>query len=420
MTIRNKEITLLSKVLIIGGGAAGMMAGIAAAENGGDVWIFEKNEKLGKKLFITGKGRCNLTNACTDETFFASVLTNPKFLFSAYHNFNREDVMTFFENAGVALKTERGNRVFPVSDHSSDIIRALEKTLKRAGARICLNKTVQEIRTRNGRFSSISLADGTEVFGDSCVIATGGLSYPVTGSTGDGYRFAESIGHTIIDTRPSLVSLLAEEPWVSDLMGLSLRNVKTSFYINGRQIHEEQGEMLFTRYGVSGPLILTASAVIGKYLPERKPLLLIDLKPALELPVLDKRLLREFEANRNKQFHNAVTSLFPAKLTPVIISLSKIAPERPVNSITKEERLEFAKLVKAFPLTIKALGGYNEAVITSGGVKISEVNPKTMESKKAPGVYFAGEVLDLDALTGGFNLQIAWSTAKAAGSSQYE
>lgn len=407
----------MSKVLIVGGGAAGMFASIFAARNGNEVHVFEKNEKLGKKLFITGKGRCNITNAGDMENLFENVVSNRKFLYSSFYSYTNEDVILFFETLGVPTKIERGNRVFPVSDHSSDVIGALSGEMKRAGVKVHLYTKVSKILTENGRFSGLEFADGACVQGDACVIATGGFSYQTTGSNGDGYRFAEELGHTVTDIYPSLVPLAIEEEFVKELQGLSLKNVEAAIYEGKKKLYQDFGEMLFTHYGVSGPLILSGSSHIAKKAGEKKLKLVIDLKPALTEEQLDQRVLRDFEQNINKQFKNAVTRLFPAKLIPVMIERSKIDPEKKVHDISREERQNFVKLMKHFEMTILGLRGYNEAIITKGGVKVKEVDPGTMESKLVPGVYFAGEVLDLDALTGGYNLQIAWSTAYAAGSS---
>ena len=407
----------MSKVLIVGGGAAGMFASIFAARNGNEVHVFEKNEKLGKKLFITGKGRCNITNAGDMENLFENVVSNRKFLYSSFYSYTNEDVISFFETLGVPTKIERGNRVFPVSDHSSDVIGALSGEMKRAGVKVHLYTKVSKILTENGRFSGLEFVDGACVQGDACVIATGGFSYQTTGSNGDGYRFAEELGHTVTDIYPSLVPLAIEEEFVKELQGLSLKNVEAAIYEGKKKLYQDFGEMLFTHYGVSGPLILSGSSHIAKKAGEKKLKLVIDLKPALTEEQLDQRVLRDFEQNINKQFKNAVTRLFPAKLIPVMIERSKIDPEKKVHDISREERQNFVKLMKHFEMTILGLRGYNEAIITKGGVKVKEVDPGTMESKLVPGVYFAGEVLDLDALTGGYNLQIAWSTAYAAGSS---
>lgn len=405
----------MARVLIVGGGAAGMFAAVWAARNGHDVSTYEKNEKLGKKLFITGKGRCNITNACDMETLFSSVVTNQRFLFSSFYGYTNRDVIDFFEEIGVPTKIERGNRVFPVSDHSSDVIQGLVRELKKLGVNIHLHTEVKAVEAEDERFARIVLADGRIIEGDACIVATGGLSYRTTGSTGDGYRFAESLGHKVTDLMPSLVPVEVAEPWIQELQGLSLRNVEVTILDEKKRLYQEFGEMLFTHYGVSGPLLISASAYIGKRLKDRPLKLEIDLKPALGVDALDKRVLRDFEENQNKQFKNAIGKLFPAKLIPVILELSGIDPDKKVNVISKEERRSFVELIKHFPLTLIRLRDYNEAIITRGGVRTKEIDPGTMESKLVEGVYFIGEVLDLDALTGGFNLQIAWSTAYAAG-----
>lgn len=405
----------MSKVLIVGGGAAGMFASIAAAKCGHEVEVYEKNEKLGKKLYITGKGRCNITNACDMETLFNSVISNSKFLYSSFYGYTNQDVIDFFEGIGVRTKIERGDRVFPVSDHSSDVIHGLEREMKRLGVQIHLYTEIKSVEVEDGRFSHLVLDDGMSVYGDSCIIATGGLSYRTTGSTGDGYRFAKEMGHTIQECMPSLVPMTTKEPWVPELQGLSLRNVEATIYDGRKKLYNDFGEMLFTHYGVTGPLMLSASSYVGKKLRDKELRLEIDLKPALSVEKLDQRVLRDFEENQNKQFKNAIGKLFPSKLIPVMLELSGIDPEKKVNVISKEERLNFVHLIKHFTMTLTGLRDYNEAIITRGGVKTKEIDPGTMESKLMENVYFIGEVLDLDALTGGFNLQIAWSTAYAAG-----
>ena len=402
---------------MIGGGAAGMFAAIAAAGNGHEVHVYEKNEKLGKKLFITGKGRCNITNACDMETLFDAVVTNSKFLYSSFCGYTNQNVIDFFEQIGVKTKVERGERVFPQSDHSSDVIRALEAEMRRRGVQIHLYTEVRRVVSDEGRFSFIELADGSQIKGDSCIVATGGLSYQTTGSTGDGHRFAQENGHSVTPCMPALVPMTAKEDWVPRLQGLSLRNVSAVIYDGKKRLYEEFGEMLFTHYGVSGPLMLSASSIVGKKLKEKELKLVIDLKPALSVEQLEKRVLRDFEENQNRQFKNAVGKLFPAKLIPVMIELSGIDEEKKVNIISREERQRFVSLIKNLPVTLIGLRGYNEAIITKGGVKVKEIDPGTMESKLVRGLYFAGEVLDLDAVTGGFNLQIAWSTGYAAGMS---
>lgn len=409
----------MSKVLIIGGGAAGMMAAAFAAKNGNRVEVFEKNEKLGKKLFITGKGRCNITNAADLEDFFPAVTSNPKFLYSAFYSFTNEQVISFFEELGVKTKVERGGRVFPVSDHSSDVIQALKSEMERLGVKINLNAEVKELITEKNStietVDGIRLVSGKKISGDAVIVATGGISYPSTGSTGDGYRFARRCGHKVSELSPSLVPMEVKEWYAGELMGLSLRNIEIRITDGKKKLYQEFGEMLFTHYGVTGPVILSASSVVGKKLKDTELTLHIDLKPALTEEQLDKRVLREFETNHNRQFKNAVDSLFPSKLRPVIVELSGIPEEKKVHEITKEERLRFVRLIKDFTMTLTGLRGYNEAIITKGGVSVKEIDPGTMESKLVKGLYFAGEVLDLDAVTGGYNLQIAWSTGYLAG-----
>ena len=407
----------MSKVLIVGGGAAGMLASIFAARNGNEVHVFEKNEKLGKKLFITGKGRCNITNAGDMENLFENVVSNRKFLYSSFYSYTNEDVISFFETLGVPTKIERGNRVFPVSDHSSDVINGLEREMKKLGVKVHLNTKVKSVEGNEEGFRGIVLSNGEKVTADACIVATGGCSYQPTGSTGDGYRMAESVGHTVTEVYPALVPLGIKEDFVGELQGLSLRNVEATIYDGKKEIYSDFGEMLFTHYGVSGPLMLSASSYITKKLQDREMKLVIDLKPALSEEQLNQRVLRDFEENKNKQFRNAITKLFPAKLIPVMVMLSGIDAEKKVNEVSKEERMEFVRLIKHFTLTINGTRSFREAIITQGGVKTKEVNPATMESKLVPNLYFVGEVLDLDALTGGFNLQIAWSTAYMAGSS---
>lgn len=394
-----------------------MFAAITAARNDHDVCLLEKNEKLGKKLFITGKGRCNITNACDMETLSASVVSNSRFLYSSFYGFTNQDAIRFFEELGVKTKTERGERVFPESDHSSDVIRAMERELNRLHVKIRLHTEVEKILAENGKFVKVKLADGEMAAGDACIVATGGLSYQSTGSTGDGYRFARECGHSIVPCRPSLVPMEVKEEWIRRLMGLSLRNVTVSVYQGKKRLFQEFGEMLFTHYGVSGPLIISASSYVGPALKDRDLRLEIDLKPALNEEQMDLRVRRDFEENHNRQFKNALGKLFPSKLIPVMVELSGIDPEKKVNVISREERRRFVHFIKHLPMTVTGLRDFNEAIITRGGVQTKEVDPGTMESKYVRGLYFAGEVLDLDALTGGFNLQIAWSTAYAAGSS---
>ena len=408
----------MSKVLVIGGGAAGMFAAIFAAYNGNEVHLFEKNEKLGKKIYITGKGRCNITNACDMETLFQSVVTNSKFLYSSFYGYTNQDTIDFFERIGVETKIERGNRVFPVSDHSSDVIAGLTRELRNLGVEIHLYSEVVKVVGKE-KFEYIELKNGQKVKGDACIVATGGFSYQTTGSTGDGYRFAKSLGHEVTDILPALVPLVIKEDYVKELQGLSLRNVKATVLDGKKKLYEDFGEMLFTHFGVSGPLMLSASSYIASKVKTKELKLIIDLKPALTFEQLDQRVLRDFDENINKQFKNAIQKLFPTKLIPVILAVCNIDPDKKVNLITKEERHQFVTLIKNFTFTIQGLRDFNEAIITKGGVKVKEINPTTMESKLVQNLYFVGEVLDLDALTGGFNLQIAWSTGYAAGSSIY-
>lgn len=392
-----------------------MMAAISAAESGKSVELFEKNEKLGKKLFITGKGRCNITNAADLEDFFPAVTSNPKFLYSAFYSFTNEQVIALFERLGVRTKVERGGRVFPVSDHSSDVIQALRGEMDRLGVNVHLRAEVKNLIIDERAAKGVTLSDGRKVYGDAVIVATGGISYPSTGSTGDGYRFAGKCGHKVTELSPSLVPMEVKEWYAGELMGLSLRNIEIRITDGKKKLYQEFGEMLFTHYGVTGPVILSASSIVGKRLKDKELTLHIDLKPALTEEQLDKRVLREFEANHNRQFKNAVDSLFPAKLRPVMVELSGIPEEKKVHEITKEERLRFVRLIKDFTITLTGLRGYNEAIITKGGVSVKEIDPGTMESKLVKGLYFAGEVLDLDAVTGGYNLQIAWSTGYLAG-----
>lgn len=391
----------MSKVAVVGGGAAGMFASIFAAGNGNEVHVFEKNEKLGKKLFITGKGRCNVTNAADVETLLSNVRANPKFLYSAFYGCSNEVVMDFFEKEGCRLKVERGDRVFPLSDHSSDIIATLERAMKKAGVKIHLQHEVKSLEELKGF--------------DSIIVATGGMSYQSTGSTGDGFRFAKDLGLKVTELTPGLVPFNIEGEIPKMLQGLSLKNVTAAIYDGKKELYKDFGEMLFTHFGVSGPLILTGSSFVSKQIKKGPLRLVIDLKPALTKEQLDARLLREFEEGKNKQFKNVLGSLFPSKLIPVMIDLSGIEPEKKVNEISRAERERFIDLIKGFELTITSLRGWNEAIITRGGVSVKEINPSTMECKDHPGIYFVGEVLDLDAKTGGFNLQIAWSTAYLAG-----
>ena len=425
----------MSRVIVIGGGAAGMMAAIAAAQKGHQVLLLEKNEKLGKKIYITGKGRCNVTNACDTGELFDNVTSNPRFLYSAVYGFDNAAVQEFFEKRGCRLKVERGNRVFPVSDHSSDIIRTLSKELERLGVETRLKTPVEEILTRKlpddrCEVSGVRLCSGKELLADAVILCSGGLSYPATGSTGDGYRMAQKLGHTLIPCEPSLVPFTVAEDWCKSLQGLALKNVSAALFLGKKKVYEGFGEMLFTHFGVSGPLILSASSYYrtgdakggkkrGKTdgTEKENAVLKLDLKPALSEEQLDRRLLRDFGEAKNRQFRNAVDGLFPARLIPVMIDLSGIDPEKRVHDITRQERQEFAARIKNVELHVTGTRGFSEAIITRGGVNVREVNPSTMESRLVSALYLAGELLDLDALTGGFNLQIAWSTGHLAGES---
>ncbi|HKL98478.1 MAG TPA: NAD(P)/FAD-dependent oxidoreductase [Mobilitalea sp.] len=409
----------MKKVFVVGGGASGMIAAIAAARNGLQVELFEKNEKLGKKLFITGKGRCNITNACDKDGFFENIVTNPKFLYRAYACFSNYDTIDFFEKLGLPIKIERGNRVFPTSDKSSDVISALKQELNLLGVEVHYNSEVSEIVVREGSFHGLRIgARQTVLTADAVIIATGGISYPLTGSTGDGYKIAKKLGHTVIDLSPSLVPIHVTESYVKDLMGLSLKNIEIMINSGDKNIYRDFGELLFTHFGVSGPVVLSASSFISPFLKRKEQLTLsIDLKPALSEEQLDARILRDFDEFKNKQFKNSLDHLLPNKLIDVIIRLSLIDPEKKVNSITKEERLRLVKLLKKLNFHISKLSDFNQAVVTKGGINVKELNPSTMESKIVHRLYFVGEVIDLDALTGGYNLQIAWSTGYLAGSS---
>lgn len=407
----------MGRVLIIGGGAAGMMSAISAADSGHQVTVLEQNEKLGKKIYITGKGRCNVTNNTDVDDLLCHTVRNSRFLYSAYYSFDSRMMMDFLEQEGLRLKTERGNRVFPVSDHSSDVIRTLEKAMTRRGVTVRLHTQVLEIKEENGVCCGVLCRDSSgkkiSLTADAVVVATGGLSYPTTGSAGDGYRFAVGTGHELVKASPSLVPFEIEEDFCRRLQGLSLRNVTLRLTEGKRTLYEEQGEMLFTHYGISGPLVLTASCYASG-LPGRQKVLL-DLKPALSEKQLDERILRDFADSTNKSFKNSLSRLAPSKLAPVLVDLSGIDPDKPVNAVTREERKRLVALFKGIEMTVAGLRGFSEAIITRGGVSVRDVNPGTMESKKMPHLYFAGEVLDVDAVTGGYNLQIAWSTGYLAG-----
>lgn len=420
----------MSKIIVAGGGAAGMMAAEEAAKSGHKVLLLEKNEKLGKKLFITGKGRCNFTNAGTSEDLMNSIVTNKKFMYSSLNGFSNYDTMGFFGELGLKFKIERGDRVFPESDRSSDVIKAMSRELDRLGVEVRLNTRILSVNAQNigggdtdaekyKAFESVVVENGTggkeTIKGDALIIATGGNSYQSTGSTGDGYRFAKSLGHSVTNILPALVPFNVEQEWERQLQGLSLKNVSVRVMDGEKIIYSDFGEMLFTHFGVSGPTLLSASSYAAGIIQKKKLTLSIDLKPALTDEQLDERILRDFDENKNKAFKNSLDKLLPKKLIPVIIMLSGIPDQKKVNEITRQQRRKLVDLLKDFRLTLTGLRGFNEAIITQGGICVKEINPATMESKLVKNVYFAGEVLDVDAVTGGFNLQVAWSTGYAAG-----
>lgn len=409
-----REFFERAQIIVVGGGAAGMMAATVAARNGADVLLFEKNDRLGKKLRITGKGRCNITNDCDRNEFMSNVATNSKFLFASISRFSTADTKDFFEELGVPLKVERGKRVFPVSDKAEDIVSAMKRACDDAGVTV-INKKVDDLIIEGGRVVGV-IAEGEAYGARSVIVCTGGASYPRTGSTGDGYRFAKKAGHKIVDIRPSLVPLVSSGKLCARLQGLSLKNIgfKIKDTESGKVVFEDFGEMMFTHFGITGPVVLSASAHLsdiksGKYVAS------IDMKPALDHKTLDSRILSDFSEFINKDFINSLDALLPQKMIPIVVGLSGIDGRKKVNSITKEEREALVSLIKNIEIPISDFRPINEAIITKGGVSVSEVSPKTMESKLAAGLYFAGEVLDLDAYTGGFNLQIAFSTATLAG-----
>lgn len=403
----------MSKVVIIGGGAAGMIAAYSAALTSNKVILLEKNEKLGKKIYITGKGRCNLTNASDMNTVMENVVSNKRFLFSAFRNFTNEDIMKLVENNGTKLKVERGNRVFPVSNHSSDVIKSIENAIRDLGVDIRLNTKVDELIIENDRCVGV-IVGKNKIMADAVIVATGGMSYQATGSDGDGYRFAKEAGLSVSKLYPSLVPFNVEGERVKALQGLSLRNIHVYIYNDKKLVYDEFGEMLFTHFGVSGPVIISASAlIVNRDIKGYR--LCIDLKPALDNEKLDERILRDFAEQKNKQLKNSLNKLFPTKLIDEVIYQSKIDPEKKANLLTKEERHRLVSATKNLEFKLSSTRGFNEAIITKGGVEVSQINPKTMESKSVKGLFFAGEVLDLDALTGGYNLQIAWSSGYAAG-----
>lgn len=439
----------MSKVAIIGGGAAGMMAAIRASERGYAVTLYEKNEKLGKKVYITGKGRCNVTNACDAEEFFEHVMGNAKFFYSAFYGFDNHAVMELIEKAGCPLKVERGNRVFPVSDHSSDVIKALRLRMEQLGCEIkyhtavkqllCKNYSIDDtnhegvitpdlsedgekgVKKKKNKYekiiTGIVTADGKHEKYDSVILATGGLSYPSTGSTGDGHEFARELGLNVTELKPSLVPFEVKETWCKELQGLALKNVTATLVVDGKKVFSQMGELLFTHFGVSGPLVLTASSVLAQKKNYKEVMLTVDLKPALTVEQLDKRFLKEFEEGHNKQLKNILPALYPSSLAVLMPKLAEVDEGKPAHSVTREERERLVKRTKELQLTVTGTRGFAEAIITEGGVDLKEINPSTMECKRIKGLYIAGELLNLDAHTGGYNLQIAWSTGYLAGES---
>lgn len=402
-----------TEVIVVGGGAAGLMAAGRAAELGRSVTIIEKNTRCAKKLLITGKGRCNVTNNCDIDTLLKNIPKNPRFLYSAFNRFSPQDTIDFFEDRNLSLKTERGNRVFPESDRAVDVANVLIQYAKDNNVNI-ISDTVEKLQIENGVLKGVCTKSDNFIEAESVIIATGGLSYPLTGSTGDGYRLAESAGHTIQKTKPSLIPVITNEKWCRDLMGLSLKNVTLTVKSDGKVIFHELGEMLFTHFGVSGPLVLSASSVMKDYKTSSLTMH-VDLKPGLDEKQLDARVLRDFKKFSNRDFINSLGELLPRKMIPVAVQLSDIPYEQKINQISREDRTRFINIIKNLTMTVAGYRPVEEAIITSGGVEVSEISPKTMESKKLKGLYFAGEVIDVDGFTGGFNLQIAFSTGVLAG-----
>lgn len=402
----------MKKIIVVGGGPAGMMAAITAAKNGNEVILVESNSKLGRKLYITGKGRCNVTNNKDIGEFFDSIPGNPYFLYSSLYSFTNIDTMNFFENSGVKLKVERGDRVFPVSDKASDIIDALYNELRKNKVTIMTDCKVKDIKLGNNLINSLVLENGNEIKGYAFIIATGGKSYPLTGSTGDGFKFAKKAGHKITELKPSLVPIETKEDWAKELQGLSLRNVTLEIFEGKKSLYKDLGEMLFTHYGITGPLVLSGSRFIEKGKDYK---IKINLKPALDFKELDLRIQRDFKKYLNKDFKNSLDDLLPKKLIPIIIALSGIDEDKKVNSITKEERRNLLDVIQNLTLTVKGLRPIEEAIVTAGGVTVDEIDPSTMQSKIVSNLFFAGEVIDVDAFTGGYNVQIALSTGYIAG-----
>ena len=404
----------MKKVIVVGGGPSGMMAAIQASSRENKVLLIEKNERLGKKLFITGKGRCNVTTDKDIEEIIGNIPGNPSFMYSSLYTFTNYDLMKMLEDGGVPLKVERGGRVFPCSDKSGDIIKCLERYLQKSGVEILYNTRIKQIAARDNHVEGVVTSEGRSIQSDAVILCTGGQSYPLTGSTGDGYAIARELGLKVTEIKPSLVPLVSPEPWINELMGLSLKNVAISARYKNRILYRDFGEMIFTHFGLSGPVILSCSRHISDCFPDSAEII-IDLKPALDYGELDKRLLRDFDKYKNKQFKNALDDLLPQKLIPVIIMLSGIQPEKQVNSISREERLGLGKLLKEFKVGVNNTRPIEEAIVTRGGVDVKEIDPGTMECRSIKGLYVCGEVLDVDALTGGFNLQIAFSTGYCAG-----
>lgn len=411
MPMKTNKDEIMKNIIVIGGGAAGMMAaGIASERN--NVMLIEKNEKLGKKLFITGKGRCNITNACDIEELFENVVSNKSFMYSAFYSFSNNETVRFFNDLGLSTKIERGNRVFPLSDKSSDVIKTFEKFLKAGNVNIMYNTPVKDIVINGNRVIGVLLEDNRVMNCDGVIIATGGLSYPQTGSTGDGYKWAEKAGHNIVSQKSALVPLISNDYFIKELQGLSLKNVTATLYRNNKKIMTLMGEMLFTHFGISGPIIISLSSIMdnkGKYVIE------VNLKPALDYTTLDNRILRDFEKYNNKDIINSLDDLLPKKLIPIIIKNSEVDNHKKVNQITKEERSRLINSIQNLKINIDGKRSIREGIITSGGIDVKEIDPSTMESKKINGLFFAGEIIDVDALTGGFNLQIAFSTGYLAG-----
>jgi len=413
----------MKKIIVIGGGAAGMMAAVSASQQGAQVTILEKMAVLGRKLSITGKGRCNITNVADKQTIIKNMPGNGSFIYSALHRFSNQDIIDFLQSHGVMTKVERGGRVFPVSDNAKDVVDAFKKAFKEGHVEVVVGQAVKRILMHNGRVTGVLAGNNVEYAADAVILATGGASYPATGSTGDGYRMGQMVGHTIVPLKPSLVPLEVGETWIGELQGLSLKNVVASVLSDGKKVADEFGEMLFTHYGLSGPIILSLSKKVAEIVsskPGQEVLLAINLKPALTMEVLDKRIQRDFEKFARKQLKNSLGDLLPAKLINVVIDLAHLDPDKFVHQITKDERVRLLEQITNLTFTITGTRPVSEAIVTAGGIHVKEINPKTMESKLVEGLYFAGEVIDIDGFTGGFNLQAAFSTGYVAGQSAAE